>query len=37
MEKRTLSERDICIKATILALRTAEWNEMLQVREDAIL
>src|SRR5579863_6718088 len=34
MDKRTLSERDICTKFITPALRKAGWDEMLQVREE---
>lgn len=34
MEKRTLSERDICTKFITPALRKAGWDEMLQIREE---
>ena len=34
MDKRTLSERDICTKFITPALRRAGWNEMLQIREE---
>ena len=37
MDKRTLSERDICAKFTIPVLRRAGWNEVLRVRKEAIL
>ena len=37
MDKRTHSERDICAKVIIPALRRAGWNEMLQVCKEAIL
>jgi hypothetical protein len=34
MDKRSLSERDICTKFITPALRQAGWDEMLQVREE---
>jgi type I restriction enzyme R subunit len=34
MDKRALSERDICTKFIMPALRTAGWDEMLQIREE---
>ena len=34
MDKHTLSERDICTKFITPALRTAGWDEMLQIREE---
>ncbi|MEY9441687.1 EcoAI/FtnUII family type I restriction enzme subunit R [Bradyrhizobium elkanii] len=34
MDKRALSERDICTKFITPALRGAGWDEMLQVREE---
>jgi type I restriction enzyme, R subunit len=34
MEKRGLSERDICTKFITPALRRAGWDEMLQIREE---
>ena len=34
MDKRSLSERDICTKFITPALRNAEWDEMLQIREE---
>ena len=34
MDKRTLSERDICTKFITPALRNAGWDEMLQIREE---
>jgi type I restriction enzyme R subunit len=34
MDKRTLSERDICTKFITPALRRAGWEEMLQIREE---
>jgi len=34
MDKRTLSERDICTKFITPALRRAGWNEMMQIREE---
>ncbi|MGH9386723.1 MAG: EcoAI/FtnUII family type I restriction enzme subunit R [Vicinamibacterales bacterium] len=34
MDKRTLSERDICTKFITPALRRAGWNEMSQIREE---
>ncbi len=33
MDKHGLSERDICTKFITPALRSAGWNEMLQIRE----
>ena len=34
MEKRSLSERDICTKFITPALRNAGWDEMVQIREE---
>src|SRR5258708_7091640 len=34
MDKRVLSERDICTKFITPALRKAGWDEMLQIREE---
>src|SRR5690349_24797925 len=34
MDKRALSERDICTKFITPALRAAGWDEMSQVREE---
>jgi type I site-specific restriction endonuclease len=34
MDKRSLSERDICIKFITPAPRQAGWDEMLQIREE---
>lgn len=34
MDKRALSERDICTKFITPALRKAGWDEMLQIREN---
>src|SRR5882757_4470702 len=34
MDKRILSERDICTKFITPALRSAGWDEMLQIREE---
>jgi type I restriction enzyme R subunit len=34
MDKRSLSERDICTKFITPALRSAGWEEMLQIREE---
>lgn len=34
MNKRDLSERDICTKFITPALRHAGWDEMLQIREE---
>jgi type I restriction enzyme R subunit len=34
MDKRVLSERDICTKFITPALRQAGWDEMLQIREE---
>jgi len=34
MNKRALSERDICTKFITPALRNAGWDEMLQIREE---
>ena len=34
MDKRGLSERDICTKFITPALRSAGWDEMLQIREE---
>ncbi|MCF6111658.1 type I restriction enzyme HsdR N-terminal domain-containing protein [Mesorhizobium muleiense] len=34
MDKRSLTERDICTKYILPAVRQAGWDEMLQVREE---
>src|ERR1700731_3443021 len=34
MDKRTLTERDICTKFIMPALKSAGWDEMLQIREE---
>ena len=34
MDKRALSERDICTKFITPALRKSGWDEMLQIREE---
>jgi type I restriction enzyme R subunit len=34
MDKRTLSERDICTKFITQALRSAGWDEVSQIREE---
>ncbi|MGH6681043.1 MAG: hypothetical protein ACREDL_19440 [Bradyrhizobium sp.] len=34
IDKRSLSERDICTKFITPALRQAGWDEMLQIREE---
>jgi len=34
MDKRSLSERDICTKFITPALRKAGWDEMTQIREE---
>jgi hypothetical protein len=34
MDKRELSERDICTKFITPALRSAGWDEVLQIREE---
>ena len=34
MDKRALSERDICTKFILPAIKRAGWDEMLQVREE---
>jgi hypothetical protein len=34
MDKRTLTERDICTKFILPALKRAGWDEMVQVREE---
>ena len=34
MDKKSLSERDICTKFITPALRTAGWDEMAQIREE---
>ena len=34
MDKRSLTERDICTKFILPALKQAGWNEMLQLREE---
>ena len=36
MEKKSLSERDICTKFITPALRKAGWDEMAQIREEVI-
>jgi len=36
MDKRSLSERDICKKFITRALRQAGWDETLQIREEVI-
>ena len=37
LDKRGLSERDICTKFITPALRKAGWDEMLQIREEVSL
>jgi type I restriction enzyme, R subunit len=34
MDKRTLTERDICTKFILPALKRAGWDDMLQIREE---
>ena len=34
MDKKSLSERDICTKFITPALRKAGWDELLQIREE---
>jgi type I site-specific restriction endonuclease len=34
MDKKSLSERDVCIKFITPALRQAGWDEMAQIREE---
>lgn len=34
MDKRGLTERDICTKFILPALKRAGWDEMVQVREE---
>jgi len=34
MDKRSLSERDICTKFITPAVKQAGWDEMLQIREE---
>ena len=34
MDKKSLSERDICTKFITPALRKAGWDEMTQIREE---
>ena len=34
MDKKSLSERDICTKYITPALRRAGWDEMTQIREE---
>ena len=34
MDKRNLTERDICSKFILPALKRASWDEMLQIREE---
>jgi len=34
IDKRSLSERDICTKFILPAVKRAGWDEMLQVREE---
>jgi type I restriction enzyme R subunit len=34
MDKKALSERDICTKFITPALRQAGWDEMAQIREE---
>ena len=35
MDKKSLSERDICTKFITPAVKKAGWDEMTQVREEA--
>ena len=35
MDKRSLSERDICTKFILPAVKRAGWDEMVQVRDEA--
>jgi type I site-specific restriction endonuclease len=37
MDKRSLTERDICTKFVLPALKRAGWDEMLQIREEVYL
>ena len=34
MEKKSLSERDICTKFITLVIKKAGWDEMTQIREE---
>ena len=34
MDKRSLTERDICTKFILPAVKRAGWDEMVQVREE---
>jgi type I restriction enzyme R subunit len=34
MDKRGLSERDICTKFIVPAVKSAGWDEMVQIREE---
>jgi len=34
MDKKSLSERDICTKFITPAVRAADWDKMLQIREE---
>lgn len=34
MDRRSLTERDICTKSILPALKRAGWDEMLQIREE---
>ena len=34
MDKKSLSERDVCTKFITPALRRAGWDEMTQIREE---
>jgi type I restriction enzyme, R subunit len=34
MDKRVLTDRDICTKFILPALKCAGWDEMLQIREE---
>ena len=36
LDKKSLSERDICTKFITPALRNAGWDEMLQIREEVV-
>ena len=34
MDKRNLSERDVCSKLILPAIKRTGWDEMLQLREE---
>jgi len=34
LDKKTLTERDICTKFILPALKSAGWDDMLQIREE---